>query len=233
MILIDLGNTNAKIFNGENITKIATADIIEYLQSVTEEVLLCSVVPRYNQQIMSMFPNVRLITNKDYQLMFNNDNKSLDSKGADRIVAAYSAVQKYGPKVVVVDIGTCVTIDVCNQNEYQSGLIYPGFVMLENLLDEKIEQLPKGVKEETIISTQSQIYHASIYGFVGALQNMIRQVRPSSEYNIIVTGGSVAKFIEEYNIDLLSELGFDNVHYEQGLIENGLVQFTNIIKETL
>lgn len=224
MILIDLGNTNAKIFDGEKITKIATSQIIDYLQSITGQVLLCSVVPRYNQQITNMFPNARLITNKDYQLMFNNENHKLDTKGADRIVAAYSAVLKYGPKVVVVDIGTCVTIDVCDNDEYQAGLIYPGFVMVENLLNEKIEQLPKGERSETLISTSSQIYYASIYGFIGALQNMIKQLRPNNDYKIIVTGGSVAKFEEEYNIDLLAELGFDQLYFEKSLIKDGLIQ---------
>ncbi len=230
MIVIDLGNTNAKIYNQDKVTKIATSQIIDYLQTTTEEVLLCSVVPRYNKQITTMFPNVRLITKDDYKLMFNNDDQMLDTKGADRIVAAYSAVINYGPQVVVVDIGTCVTIDVCDGNQYQAGLIYPGFVMVENLLNEKIEQLPKGEYDSTLVSTSSQIYHASIYGFIGALQNMIKQVRPSSDYKIIVTGGSIAKFSEEYNIDLLTELGFDQVHYQKELIKDGLISFNKLKK---
>ncbi len=227
MKLIDLGNSNGKIFSGDSLEKIATDKIIDYLKTIDEEVILCSVVPRYNSIIASQFPNVRLITNQDYKLMFDNDALELETKGADRMIAAFAAVTSYGPNVVVIDIGTCVTYDVVSNRNYIGGLIYPGFAMLENILSDKIVQLPKGKYDGGAISTDSQIYLASLYGFVGALQNMLKQMIPNDSYQVVVTGGSIAKFKEEYNFDLLKALEVDAI-YDSELIKTGLIRFNDI-----
>ncbi len=229
MKLIDLGNSNAKIFEGSSITKICTDQIIDYLEQTAEEVLLCSVVPRYNKIIKERFPNVKIVSNKDYKKMFDNKPEQLATKGADRMIAAFGAVGLYGPKVVVIDVGTCVTFDVIANRDYQDGLIYPGFAMLENLLNEKIEQLPLGQKSSDRIGTASQIYNASVLGFIGALNNMTAAMIPNDSYKVVVTGGSILKLQEEYGIDLLANLGVDAT-YEPELIKLGLLRLNSIEK---
>lgn len=221
MILIDLGNTNAKIYAGSKMRKIATSKILNYLDSVDEDVLLCSVVPEYSKQIIDKYPNVKLLTSSDYNKMFDNDGQ-LDSKGADRIIAAYGAVKLVNPKVVVVDIGTCVTVDVVNDRVYLSGFIYPGFLMIENLLDEKINQLPKPEYSDTAIQTANQIYWANLYGFIGSLDKLIEVSRTGNDFQVVLTGGSVLKLKEEYSIDLLVELSKYNPVYIDDLIKSGL-----------
>lgn len=221
MILIDLGNTNAKIYTNSKMKKIATSEILKYLNSIDEEVLLCSVVPEYSKQIIEKYPNVELITSSDYHKMFDNDGK-LDSKGADRIIAAYGAVKLISSKVVVVDIGTCVTVDVVDNRSYLSGFIYPGFLMIENLLDEKISQLPKPEYSETAINTTNQIYWANLYGFIGSLDKLIEVSIVDNDYQVVLTGGSVLKLKEEYNIDILVHLSKYNPVYIDDLIKKGL-----------
>lgn len=207
MILIDLGNTNAKIYFEDKMKKIATNDIFEYLDTTSSPVLLCSVVPKLTEVIASRYPNVQIIEKEDYNTMFDNQGQ-LDSKGADRIIAAFAAVKLYGPKVVVVDIGTCVTVDVVNERKYLSGLIYPGFLMLENILDEKVSQLPKPKAGSSSIATANQIYFANIYGFIGSIDKMIEMSMPDTDigYKLVVTGGSVLKLNEEYGVDILDHL---------------------------
>lgn len=229
MKLIDLGNSNAKIFEGSSITKICTDQIIDYLEQTTEEVLLCSVVPRYNKIIKERFPNVKIVSNKDYKKMFDNESEQLATKGADRMVAAFGAVGLYGPNVVVIDVGTCVTFDVIANRVYQDGLIYPGFAMLENLLSEKIEQLPLGQKSSDRIATASQIYSASVLGFIGALNNMTAAMIPDESYKVVVTGGSILKLQEEYGVDLLAYLGV-GATYEPELIKLGLLRLSGVEK---
>lgn len=223
MILIDLGNTDAKIFNGDQkVLNIPSANLYDYLETMQEEqIVICSVVPKLDKQISERYPNVQFINASNYGLMFNNEGQ-LDSKGADRIIAGYGAVQNFGSKVVVCDIGTCVTVDVIDGREYKGGLIYPGFAMLENLLDEKIDQLPKAKYAISKIETANQIYWANLYGFSGALYKLIEKAMPSEEYQLIITGGSVIRLKEEYNLDLLEELEIFTPIYKPLLIKLGL-----------
>ncbi len=227
MILIDLGNTKAKIFT-DQIRQIESAAIFDFLDQITDKVLICSVVPKYHQRLRT-YPNVRLITNDDYQLMF--EAEKLSSKGADRIIAGYGAVKKYGNHVVVVDIGTCLTIDVLDERKYLSGFIFPGFSMLEDVLASNIDQLPIAKYGSQSIATENQIYWANIYGFIGAVKNLIKHATPDNTYQVIITGGTTAKLLEEHCIDLLTELTEFDPIYDQNLIQCGMNEFNNIKKD--
>lgn len=219
MIRIDLGNSSCKIYD-KQVVKIATDEIFQYLDQTQQPIIMCSVVPRLHQRI-GEYSNVKLITNSDYHLMFDDPEKELQTKGADRIIASYSAVCKYQPKVIVVDIGTCVTIDVVDNRKYISGLIYPGFEMLETVATDKISQLPAPVCSDSLIDTASQLYWANIYGFIGAVKNLIASQFDRS-YQVVVTGGTISLLKEQYNTDLISELiEFDPI-YDANLIADGL-----------
>lgn len=223
MRLIDLGNTNAKIYTNDEVIKVATHQIYDYLDS-EEQIYLCSVVPKVTSVIEKEYPNVNIIDNKHYKNMFENSSQ-LMTKGVDRLIAAYGAVNTVSEKVLVVDIGSCVTLDLVEGSKYISGLIYPGFQMLENLLEEKIEQLPKAKYGEQKIATDNQIYWANIYGFVGALNSMIDNLITEQSIAVVFTGGSVIKFKEEYDFDLLRELKIYNPIYIPDLIKLGMEQY--------
>lgn len=221
MILIDLGNTNAKIFKADQVIKIASCEIFDYLDSYkNQKVLISSVVPSLTDRIKCAYPTVEFIESDMYHLMFDSAEQ-LASKGADRVIAAFGAVKLWGPRVVVCDIGTCVTLDVVADRRYISGLIYPGFVMLENLLNDKIEQLPKPEAGSGCVNTANQIYWANLYGFIGALSNMIEQSM-SSGFQLVITGGSVLKLKEEYGLDILEELAKYRPIYSRELIKIGM-----------
>lgn len=232
MILIDLGNTNTKIYIGDKAKKIPTPQVFEYLDMVKEDVLLSSVVPSLTAKIETKYPNVYSISNLDYHLMFD-DFKGLEMRGTDRIIGLYSAVKEVNSKVVVVDIGTCITIDVANSRQYQKGIIYPGFDMLENLLFEKIPQLPQPKRGAGMINTENQIYHGNIYGFIGAIEYLIKMVIPSDEYQLVLTGGSILKLKEEHNIDILSQFAPYKPVYKPNLIKDGLKLFIEVKSKKL
>lgn len=222
MVLIDLGNTNAKVFDGSKVTKLASCEVWGYLSKYADQaVIISSVVPSLTSKIKASYPNVQFVEPADYQLMFN-DNGQLASKGADRIIASFGAVKLFGPKVVVCDIGTCVTLDVIADRRYISGFIYPGFIMLENLLTQKIEQLPTPEAGLDCVSTANQIYWANIYGFIGALVKLVEVAMAAEDYQLVITGGSVLKFKEEYGIDIVDHLKQYNPVYHQQLIKVGL-----------
>lgn len=228
MKLIDLGNSVVKVYD-QGVSSFSTANFEEYLKTTDERLLISSVAVRFNDLIKS-YANTRLITSSDYKLMFDDPNQLLESKGADRLISAFGAVAKYQEKVIVVDVGTCLTIDIVDNRNYKSGFIYPGFTMLENILSEKIIQLPKPSKQDEKISTESQIYYANVYGFIGSIKEMIARVY-ESDYKLVLTGGSVAMLLEEHDIDLCSELKNYNPTYDPNLIFEGLQLLSNVIPE--
>ncbi len=228
MILIDLGNTQAKIFTNSLEHTIKSDELLAYLSTIKDQVLLCSVVPRLTKLIAKTYPNVKIITPDDYRYIFDNSDM-LTTKGADRILATYGSMKKYGLKVVVVDIGTCVTVDVVNDRQYERGLIYPGFNMLEEILNQKVEHLPRPEKSDDMVGTASQIYWANLYGFIGALQNLLRMMVNDEEYQVVMTGGSIRQLKEEYEVDILAELKQFKPIYDPNLIRFGLEQFSDII----
>ena len=64
--------------------------------------------------------------------------------GADRIVNAVAAVERWGGPVVIVDFGTATTFDCVNaKGEYVGGAIAPGLRISEQALFEQTAKLPR------------------------------------------------------------------------------------------
>src|SRR5688500_9505602 len=64
--------------------------------------------------------------------------------GADRIVNAVAAFEKYGGPCVIVDFGTATTFDaVSHRGEYMGGAIAPGLGISADALFERAARLPR------------------------------------------------------------------------------------------
>jgi type III pantothenate kinase len=129
--------------------------------------------------------------------------------GADRLVDAFAAVEKYGKPCIVCDFGTATTIDVVNErSEYLGGIITPGLSVLADTLFQKTSKLPKVevkkpekvIGNSTVTSIQSGIYHGYIGLVDGILQKMINELGEKPQ--IIATGGLAALIAE--NSDLIT-----------------------------
>lgn len=121
--------------------------------------------------------------------------------GADRIVDAVAAYEKYGGPLIVIDIGTATTIDaVTDQAEYLGGTIAPGLKISSEVLFERTAQLPKVELEEpgqticrnTIQGMQSGL----IYGHMGMIEFIVNKMKDElsqacggQPVKVIATGG--------------------------------------------
>ena len=138
--------------------------------------------------------------------------------GADRIVDAVAAIQKYGAPCIVVDFGTATTFDAINsQGEYLGGVIAPGITISADALFARAAKLPrveikrpaKVIGGATVEAMQSGLYHGYVGLVDGILQKMINELggRP----RVIATGGLApliargSKFIQEVDETLTLE----------------------------
>ena len=135
--------------------------------------------------------------------------------GADRLVNAVAAYERFGTSCVVVDFGTAITYDaVSSAGEYLGGIITPGAEISIDALYERAAKLPKVELAEprALIgkSTVDAIRSGIVYGFAGQVEGIVRRLRGElgEEITVIATGGLarvLVPFIRE-TIDEVDEL---------------------------
>lgn len=222
LIVIDVGNTNTTfgVYKGKNLeqtfrmtTKMPrTSDeygvaMVDFLShngfdvADIEGVIICSVVPnvmhaliggteRYlKKKPMIVGPGlktgVRIITENPKEL------------GADRVVDAVGAVEKYGGPILVIDYGTATTYDLINEkNEFTAGITAPGIKISAKALWEDAAKLPEIEikKPDSILgqNTVTSMQAGLVYGQIGQTEYIINRVREESglkDMKVVATGG--------------------------------------------
>jgi type III pantothenate kinase len=116
--------------------------------------------------------------------------------GADRIVNAIAAFEKYGGPCIVVDFGTATTFDcVSPKGEYRGGVITPGLGISADALFENTARLPRVdirkparvIGTTTVGSLQSGLY----YGYLGLVDGILNLLLADmgKETKVVSTGG--------------------------------------------
>jgi len=154
-------------------------------------------------EILKSYANT-LFLNKDTSLPFENSYETPKTLGADRICNAAGAVHEFpGKNVVVIDMGTCITLDMITaERQYLGGSISNGIEMRFQALNTFTENLPLIAHDDSKFpdligrSTEDSIRSGVINGVLSELMGMIdmyNQKYPS--LHILLTGGD-AKFVE-------------------------------------
>jgi type III pantothenate kinase len=117
--------------------------------------------------------------------------------GADRIVNAVAAYEKYHKALVVVDFGTATTFDcISAEGAYLGGAIAPGILISAEALFQKASKLPRVeifARPKTVIArdTISSMNAGIIFGYAGLVDGIVNRIRRESEQDMtaIATGG--------------------------------------------
>jgi type III pantothenate kinase len=116
--------------------------------------------------------------------------------GADRLVNAVAAYQRFGGSCVVVDFGTGINFDaVSADGEYLGGAIAPGIEVSLTALTERGARIPRIDLAEpaTAIgkSTRGAIQSGVIFGFAGLIDGIARRIERElgGDPQFIATGG--------------------------------------------
>jgi type III pantothenate kinase len=144
--------------------------------------------------------------------------------GADRLVNAVAAYERFGEACVVVDFGTGINFDaISDAGEYLGGAIAPGVEISLTALTERGARIPRIDLEdpETAIgkSTRGAIQSGVVYGFAGLIDGVARRIEAELGEGVpfIATGGLAAaivpfcEMIEEVD-DLLTLTGLRLIH---------------------
>jgi type III pantothenate kinase len=221
LLVVDVGNTNIVlgIYQGEKLVhdwrimtdREKTAD--EYgtllqnlfasrrvaLEDIAAIIISCVVPPvvrAMEQLCMSYFHQSPLFVGPDIKLGMPIRYANPREVGADRIVNAVSAFEKYRRSLIIIDFGTATTFDyITPQGEYLGGAIAPGIQISSEALFQKASKLPRVefaapqyvIGRDTITSMQAGI----VYGYIGLVDGIVNRMKQEVKTDpyVIATGG--------------------------------------------
>lgn len=116
--------------------------------------------------------------------------------GADRIVNAVAAYERFHDVAIVVDFGTATTFDyISKKGEYIGGVIVPGlgisldalFLKTAKLYRVELVKPPRIVGKNTVHAIQS----GAIYGYVALVDGLVERIQQENgvRARVIATGG--------------------------------------------
>jgi type III pantothenate kinase len=137
--------------------------------------------------------------NVDVGIGINLDNPN--EVGADRLVTALGAVQKYPGDLIIIDSGTATTFDVISaKGVFEGGIIAPGINLSVRALHEAAARLPriaikkpsKAMGKNTVEAMQSGIF----WGYIGLIDGLVERLKAErpGKYTVIGTGGVASLF---------------------------------------
>jgi type III pantothenate kinase len=116
--------------------------------------------------------------------------------GADRVVNAVAAYDRFGGACISVDFGTTINYDVVSAaGEYLGGVIAPGVEISLEALSQRAERLFKIdlVEPQQTIgkNTQAAVLAGVVYGFAGQVDAIVGRLREElgEEAATVATGG--------------------------------------------
>ncbi len=221
VFVLDVGNTNIKcgLFKDDKLLSswrlttnleqtsdeygISILGFLGYLNISVDEIqgiMISSVIPSINYTLTHMckiyFKKTPLLVSPGIKTGINIKYDNAKELGADRIVNAVAAYEKYGGPIIVVDFGTATTFGAIDKNgNFLGGAICPGVKISAEALTLNAAKLPRVELStpKSIIgkSTVSGMQAGLIYGFIGQVEYVITKMKSEmqGDVKVIATGG--------------------------------------------
>lgn len=222
LLTVDVGNTNITfgLFKGEDLkysfrmmTKqprtsdeygVAVMMLLQQLEVKKEEVegiIIASVVPDLMHSLVGGLERYvgkkPLIVGPGVKTGIKIVTENPREIGADRIVDAVGAFEKYGGPVLVMDFGTATTYDLISASgEFLAGITAPGIRISAKALWQDTAKLPEiEIKKPASILAQNTVTSMQaglVYGQIGQTEYMVKKVKEESglaDLKVVATGG--------------------------------------------
>jgi type III pantothenate kinase len=134
--------------------------------------------------------------------------------GADRIVNAVAAFDKYKKESIIVDFGTATTFDyVSPKGEYMGGCIAPGIVISSEALFTRASKLPRVefsrpksvITKDTVSAMQAGI----MFGYAGLVDGIVERMKAEVKTKpLVIATGGLARVVaqETKSIEKIEEM---------------------------
>lgn len=216
LLCIDVGNTMVKAAVGDgtrwmHLPSLPTARLNRKQPWAGRDlagvaaVVVSSVVPRVNRSInraaKRMTGRAAWFIDHRWPFPFRLDVSAPRAVGVDRLCAALGAVRRRVGTVIVVDVGSAITVDLVSRGAYRGGLILAGPGLTLRCLGDFAEQLPRidFAKVKRPFSgprrgTRSSMVVGAGYAAVGAVKEAVRYLRGTTAKRprVVITGGGSA-----------------------------------------
>ena len=222
LLTVDVGNTNITfgLFKGEDLkysfrmmTKqprtsdeygVSVMMLLQQMDVKKEEVegiIIASVVPDIMHSLVGGLERYvgrkPLIVGPGVKTGIKIVTENPREIGADRIVDAVGAYEKYGGPVLVMDFGTATTYDLISASgEFLAGITAPGIRISAKALWQDTAKLPEiEIKKPDSILAQNTVTSMQaglVYGQIGQTEYMVKKVKEESgltDLKVVATGG--------------------------------------------
>ena len=164
-------------------------------------------------------------------LPFVSDYLTMDTLGQDRIAVVAGTLHDYRTSRLIVDAGSCVTLDlVAADGHYRGGNISPGVTMRLRAMHERTARLPLvdagEVREVVGRTTETALRHGGMLGVVYEVEGLYRRLLDHyPDLQVVLTGGDAALLMPYFSI---------SVHHSPHLVLRGLnVILSSYVNEAL
>jgi type III pantothenate kinase len=179
--------------------------------AAVQGIVLASVVPpltgiflKLSQRYFHQTPLVvDAMVHTGVRILIDNPSEA----GADRVVNAVAAFQRYGGPACVVDLGTGTTFDLISaEGDYLGGAIAPGLGIAAEALFQRTAKLPRielarppaAIGKNTVHAMQSGL----LFGYAGLVEGMVARYRAElgAHMKVIATGGMASLVAAETDV---------------------------------
>lgn len=131
-----------------------------------------------------------------------------EETGVDRVLNVAAAYEQMGKPCVVVDAGTAVTVDVCNDaGDFLGGVIAPGVSMMLDALHERTAKLPRIETFEPPNApfgrdTREAMLAGVYYGIRGMVKEVVENYATDlgTWPDLIATGGDAEALFKDWEL---------------------------------
>ena len=227
ILLLDIGNTRIKwgIFDNHNILINGAVNVRES-QKDNFLSLYQSFPSGIEKAVASsvLDPDISLKLNKTFKSFFGfkiefiepseNSHNVLNgydeplSLGVDRWVAMIAAYTEFKKNVMIVDLGTAITIDLIDKyGTHRGGKIFPGFKLMSEALNKNTSNIQQtmnlhDIEKKDIQSWGKNTRNVIISGITsaisGAIQVSLDKLNSDIEEPVVIITGGDFEFFKDY-----------------------------------
>lgn len=218
-LCIDIGNSRLKIFDGNTtVNSISNKsdmeiELMNYLCNHPPQNIIYSSVNSTAEAILNgVLYRLKINSVKASELMhhYNEiDFSEIKGMGTDRKLGLTAALSEYCPPLITIDFGTCITINIVDNNrKCLGGNIFPGLQTQANALNYFTSALPQIkisytneiIGNNTESAMLSAIINITLRGLNSHILNIVDTYFKDMKVKIIFTGG-ISKIARNYSFD--------------------------------